>query len=99
MENSLEPAKWVSSSVVQSDPLTSFSVEQDLRVEEETFYSSSGTDYASLPSYLSNSHSRVSSAFRKSPGWILVLKQIQCQMHFRRSKCSQLKVHLCSFEL
>ncbi|XP_062842591.1 GATA binding protein 1a isoform X2 [Trichomycterus rosablanca] len=70
MENSLESAQWVSSSVVNSDPLTSFSVEQELlppAEEEETFYSSSDTDYASLPSYLSNNHSHASSAFRNSP--------------------------------
>ncbi|KAI4875059.1 hypothetical protein NFI96_033354, partial [Prochilodus magdalenae] len=67
MENPSE-SRWVSPSLVSSDPLASFSSDSGLLPvgeEEEPFYSPD-TDY-SLTSYFNSGQNRTASAFRHSP--------------------------------
>ncbi|XP_030633149.1 GATA binding protein 1a [Chanos chanos] len=71
MENSAEQSRWVSPNLVSSDPLVPFSSEPGILPPEEDgepFYSSSDTDFPSLPSYFSTGNQgRASSAYRHSP--------------------------------
>ncbi|KAM3878378.1 GATA binding protein 1a [Diretmus argenteus] len=70
MEDSSEQSHWVSSGLISSDPLGSFSSEPGLLPpgeEGEAFFSHPDTDYTSLPSFFPNpSHSRTPSVYRHS---------------------------------
>ncbi|XP_020489526.1 GATA binding protein 1a isoform X1 [Labrus bergylta] len=70
MEDSSEQSHWVSSSLLTSDPLATFSSEPGLLPpgeDGEAFFSIQDTDYASLPSFFTNpSHSRAPSTYRHS---------------------------------
>lgn len=69
MENSSEPSRWVSPSLLSPDPLANYTTDSGLLPpvdEDEPFYSSSETDL--LPSYYSTSvQSRASLSYRHSP--------------------------------
>ncbi|XP_056324157.1 GATA binding protein 1a isoform X1 [Danio aesculapii] len=69
MENSSEPSRWVSPSLLSPDPLANYTTDAGLLPpvdEDEPFYSSSETDL--LPSYYSTSvQSRATSSYRHSP--------------------------------
>nr|XP_046240633.1 GATA binding protein 1a [Scatophagus argus]XP_046240634.1 GATA binding protein 1a [Scatophagus argus]XP_046240635.1 GATA binding protein 1a [Scatophagus argus]XP_046240636.1 GATA binding protein 1a [Scatophagus argus] len=70
MEDSSEQSHWVSTALLSSDPLASFSSEPSLLPpgeEAEAFFPGQVTDLASLPSFFSNpSHSRAPSTYRHS---------------------------------
>ncbi|XP_012696598.1 GATA binding protein 1a [Clupea harengus] len=71
MENSSEQSRWVSPSLVSTDPMASYSTEQGLLPpgdEAEAYYSTPEADFTNLPSYFSSGvQSRASSAYRHSP--------------------------------